>query len=113
MGTVIQEVKTSNIARESALGAGIPTTVPAHTFQWHISSNQAITTGMDLIRTGQAKIIVAGGSETMSDIPVRFKKKFRQKVLDARKYKSPIQFLNFFKGLGLKDFLPELHIAEF
>lgn len=115
MGTVIQEVKTSNIARESALGAGIPTTVPAHTVSMAcISSNQAITTGMDLIRTGQAKIIVAGGSETMSDIPVRFKKKFRQKVLDARKYKSPIQFLNFFKGLGLKDFLPELPaIAEF
>ena len=98
MGTVIQEVKTSNIARESALGAGIPTTVPAHTVSMAcISSNQAITTGMDLIRTGQAKIIVAGGSETMSDIPVRFKKKFRQKVLDARKYKSPIQFLNFLK----------------
>ena len=115
MGTVIQEVKTSNVARESALGAGIPNSVPAHTVSMAcISSNQAITTGMDLIRTGQAKIIVAGGTETMSDIPVRFKKKFRQKILDARKYKSPIQFLNFFKGLGLKDFLPELPaISEF
>merc|ERR1740130_1012345 len=30
-GTVIQEVRTSNIARESALGAGVPNTVPAHT----------------------------------------------------------------------------------
>jgi acetyl-CoA acyltransferase len=69
---------------------------------------------MDLIRTGQTKIVLASGTETMSDIPVRFKKKFRQKVLDARKYKSPIQFLNFFKGLRPKDFLPELPaIAEF
>ena len=115
MGTVIQEVKTSNVARESALGAGVPNTVSAHTVSMAcISSNQAITTGIDLIRTGQATTIIAGGTETMSDIPVRFKKKFRQKVLDARKYKSPIQFLNFFKGLGIKDFLPELPaIAEF
>ena len=30
-GTVIQEVKTSNIAREAAMAAGIPLSVPAHT----------------------------------------------------------------------------------
>lgn len=115
MGTVIQEVKTSNVARESALGAGIPNTVPAFTTTMAcISSNQAIASGIDLIRSGQAKIILASGTETMSDIPVRFKKKFRQKVLEARKYKSPLDFLKFFKGLGFKDFLPELPaIAEF
>lgn len=115
MGNVIQEVRTSNVARESALGAGIPNTVPAFTTAMAcISSNQAITSGVDLIRSGQAKVILAGGTETMSDIPVRFKKKFRQKVLAARKYKSPIEFLKFFKGLGVKDFFPELPaIAEF
>lgn len=115
LGNVIQEVRTSNIARESALGAGIPNTVPAFTTAMAcISSNQAITSGVDLIRSGQAKIILAGGTETMSDIPILFKKKFRQNVLAARKYKSPIEFLKFFKGLGFKDFLPELPaIAEF
>ncbi len=115
MGSVIQEVRTSNVARESALGAGIPNTVPAFTVAMAcISSNQAITSGMDLIQSGQAKIIVAGGTETMSDIPVRFKKKFRQNILAARKYKSPLEFVKFFKGLGIKDFLPELPaIAEF
>ena len=45
-GIVIQEVKTSNIAREAAMGAGIPDSVPAHTVTMAcISSNQAITTG--------------------------------------------------------------------
>lgn len=115
MGNVIQEVRTSNVARESALGAGIPNTVPAFTVaQACISSNQAIANGVDLIRSGQAKIILAGGTETMSDIPVRFQKKFRQKVLVARKYKSPLDFLKFLKGLRPKDLLPELPaIAEF
>ncbi|HKK47372.1 MAG TPA: hypothetical protein VJ964_17720, partial [Balneolaceae bacterium] len=31
MGNVIQDVNTSNVARESALGAGIPNSIPAHT----------------------------------------------------------------------------------
>ena len=115
MGNVIQEVRTSNVARESALGAGIPNSVPAFTIALAcISSNQAIASGVDLIRSGQAKIILAGGTETMSDIPVRFKKKFRQKVLAARKYKSPLDFLKFLNGLKPGDLLPELPaIAEF
>lgn len=115
MGTVIQEVNTSNVARESALGAGIPNSVPAHTVtQACISSNQAITSGVELIRSGQAKIILAGGTETMSDIPIRFRKKFRQKLLDARKYKSISDFLKFFKGLRPSDLLPDIpSISEF
>ena len=115
MGTVIQDVNTSNVARESALGAGIPNSVPAHTVtQACISSNQAISSAVDLIRTGQAKIVLAGGAETMSDIPIRFRKKFRQKLLDARKYKTLRDFLGFFKGLRPSDLLPEIpSISEF
>lgn len=49
-GTVIQEVKTSNIAREAALSAGFSNKTPAHTVTMAcISSNAAITTGMGLI----------------------------------------------------------------
>lgn len=45
-GTVIQEVKTSNVAREAALAAGFSEHTPAHTVTMAcISSNQAITTG--------------------------------------------------------------------
>lgn len=45
-GTVIQEVKTSNIGREAAIAAGFSDKTPAHTVTMAcISSNQAITTG--------------------------------------------------------------------
>lgn len=48
-GTVIQEVKTSNIAREAALAAGYSDKTPAHTVTLAcISSNVAISTGMEL-----------------------------------------------------------------
>lgn len=52
MGTVIQEVKTSNVAREAALGAGFSDKTPAHTVTMAcISSNQAIST-CELIISG-------------------------------------------------------------
>lgn len=45
LGTVIQEVKTSNIAREAALGAGFSDKTPAHTVTMAcISANVAMTT---------------------------------------------------------------------
>lgn len=47
IGTVIQEPKTANIAREVVLAAGLSDKIPAHTVtQACISSNQALTTGM-------------------------------------------------------------------
>ena len=43
-GTVIQEMRTSNIARECMLAAGFPDKIPSHTVVMAcISSNQAIT----------------------------------------------------------------------
>lgn len=48
-GSVIQEVKTSNIAREAALAAGYSDKTPAHTVTMAcISSNVAMTTGNDI-----------------------------------------------------------------
>lgn len=110
-GTVIQEPKTSNIAREAAMGAGIPISVPSSTVtQACISSNLAITTGVEKIMSGQADIVVAGGCETFSDVPIRFSKPVRQKLLGLPKVmkKGPIAILKHLKGLGLKDIAPEL-----
>ncbi len=115
MGTVIARLATSNVARESALAAGFPVEVPAFTVTLAcISANVAITTGADLIRTGQTEIVVAGGAESMSDIPICYRKPFRQKLMEAQKYKGLMDFLKFPKGITLKDLLPEIPaIAEF
>jgi acetyl-CoA acyltransferase len=60
-GTVIQEPRTSNIAREAGMGAGLPISVPSSTVtQACISSNQAITSGAEKILAGQADIVIAG-----------------------------------------------------
>jgi len=106
MGTVIQESRTSNVARESALSAGFPITVPAHTVTMAcISSNQAITSGVELIRSGQADIVVAAGTETMSDVPIRVTKPVRERLLKLSKAKGLTAYLKLLKGLKLKDLL--------
>jgi acetyl-CoA acyltransferase len=50
----------------------------------------------------------------MSDIPIRFRKKFRQKLLETQKYRKPTDWFKFFKGLRPSDLLPEIpSISEF
>lgn len=64
MGTVLQEVKTSNVAREAAMQAGLPLRVAAHTVtQACISANQALTTVMAQISSGMCSVGIAGGVE--------------------------------------------------
>jgi len=108
MGTVIQEAKNQNIARDAGLAAGIPNGVPSHTVtQACISSNQAICSGINLIQTGQADVVIAGGVETMSDVPIKFSKPLRERMLASRKIKSTSKMLGLLRGLKLKDLAPE------
>jgi acetyl-CoA acetyltransferase family protein len=115
MGCVVATLATTNVAREAALGAGLPVSIPAFTVTLAcVSANVAITTGADLIRTGQADVVIAGGTESMSDIPICYRKPLRQKLIESQKYKGLSDYLKFPEGLGLRDLLPEIPaIAEF
>lgn len=108
-GTVIQEVKTSNIGREAALAAGFSNKTPAHTVTMAcISSNQAITTGVGLIATGTYDIIVAGGAEFMSDVPIRHSRKMRSLMLKANKAKTLVQRLSLLASIRPSFLAPEV-----
>jgi acetyl-CoA acyltransferase len=107
-GNVIQEVKTSNIAREAAINAGLPYHIGAHTVsQACISANAAITTGAQQIMTGHADVVLAGGCETFSDVPIRLSRNMRQKLITmnkAMKKGGPLGAVrHMLKGFSLKD----------
>lgn len=72
MGCAFPEAEQGmNVARTAAIEAGIPVEVPAMTINRYCSSGlQTIALAADRIRTGGADIIVAGGLETMSMIPM-------------------------------------------
>ncbi len=114
-GTVIQEVKTSNVAREAALGAGFSDRIPAHTVTMAcISSNQAITTCLGYMNAGIYDVCIAGGVEFMSDVPIRHSRKMREWMLKANKAKSTMQILGLAGEIRPNFFSTELPaIAEF
>ncbi|XP_071953532.1 trifunctional enzyme subunit beta, mitochondrial-like [Antedon mediterranea] len=115
-GTVIQEVKTSNVAREAALGAGFSEKIPAHTVTMAcISSNQAITSVMGMIAMGQIDSGIAGGIDFMSDAPIRHSRQMRKFMITQQKAKSVSAKLALAsRQLSMAAFAPELPaVAEF
>ncbi|HEX7241564.1 MAG TPA: acetyl-CoA C-acyltransferase FadI, partial [Longimicrobiaceae bacterium] len=88
-GTVVQSVQEPNIAREVTLGAGIPPSVPAFTVgRACASSNQAITSGAEQIMAGQAEVVIAGGAESLTDVPILFSPEMRNAMVRASKARS-------------------------
>ena len=71
-GCAFQEAETgTNVTRNIALLAGIPVSVPAQTINRFCSSGlQSIAMGANAIMANQADVILAGGVETMSMIPM-------------------------------------------
>src|SRR5687768_4700727 len=70
MGNVVSANLGQAPARQAALGAGLPNTVPCTTINKVCSSGmKAIMFGAQSIALGQAEIIVAGGMESMSNVP--------------------------------------------
>ena len=68
LGHCRQSSDCSNTARYAALLAGIPETVPASTVMCACASGMlAVNCGFNAIRTGQDQVVLAGGTESMSN----------------------------------------------
>ena len=74
MGCVLQAGAGMNVARQAALKAGVPVDVPAETINRVCGSGlQAVIHAVEGVRCGNAHIIVAGGTESMSNAPYLLK----------------------------------------
>ncbi len=70
MGNVLQAGSGQNVARLAALMAGLPHATPAHTPNQVCGSGlKAISLGAQSIQMGDAELVVAGGTESMSNAP--------------------------------------------
>ncbi|NTW35668.1 MAG: acetyl-CoA C-acetyltransferase [Syntrophobacteraceae bacterium] len=70
LGDCVQCFDEANTARTAALMAGIPFQVPAFTVQRQCSSSmQALSSGVQQIRSGDSEIVLVGGVESMSSGP--------------------------------------------
>jgi acetyl-CoA C-acetyltransferase len=70
MGHVLQAGQGQITARQAAIGAGIPDGSPALTVnKVCLSGMSAIAIGDQMIRAGEAEVVVAGGMESMTNAP--------------------------------------------
>jgi acetyl-CoA acyltransferase len=88
-GTVVPNVLAPNIAREVSLIPHLPRRVDA----WSVSracasANQAITNGADQIALGHADVVIAGGSESLSTVPILHSRGFSDALVAASRAKS-------------------------
>ena len=113
-GNVIPSVKAPNIAREIVLGTGLPRKIPGYTVgKACASANQAIASAADMIFRGYADTVIAGGSESLSDIPILFSKNFSEALVAASKQKSVVGKLGAFTKIRPTDLAPDApQIAE-
>lgn len=73
IGNAVQPVNASNVARIVALKGGLPASIPAYTVQRNCASGmEAITTAANKLLAGEAKVIIAGSTESMSRVPLLY-----------------------------------------
>ena len=105
-GTVVHDTQAPNIAREVGL-AVLPKTVPAVTVSRACSSaNQAITDAAQMIEVGQAEVVVAGGAESLSHVPITVSDKLSKTLVIASRGKTLGQRLSLFSSVRPKDLIP-------
>ncbi|MBS3758327.1 MAG: acetyl-CoA C-acyltransferase [Desulfobacterales bacterium] len=69
-GCCLEPTDTLNVARVSALLAGIPESIPAVTInRVCISGMESVLSGMAMIQAGMSELVLAGGLEHMSGVP--------------------------------------------
>src|SRR5215218_5439070 len=86
---VVPSVLTPNVAREVSLLPQLPPSVPAYTINRACASAaQAINNAADQIRLGHADVVLAGGVESLSDLPILHSRRFSRVLVEAGKAKS-------------------------
>jgi acetyl-CoA C-acetyltransferase len=74
LGCVLQAGAGMNVARQAALKAGVPVEVPAETVNRVCGSGlQAVVHAVEAVKAGYVDLIVAGGTESMSNAPFLMK----------------------------------------
>lgn len=70
-GNVLQAGNGQNIARQIAINSGLSTSVPASTINEVCGSGmKAVILAKQLLQLGEAEVVIAGGTESMSNAPI-------------------------------------------
>ena len=112
-GNVGQPANAPNIARVIALKAGLPQDLIAYTVHRNCASGmESVTTGYNKMLAGNATVMVAGGTESMSNLPLHFSKKMTllfENLMKAKTLGQKVSAISTFRPADLK---PVISIVE-
>jgi acetyl-CoA acyltransferase len=106
-GNVSRPVRYHNLAREIGLATGVPRSVPAFTVSLACASAcQAVTSGVDLIERGYADVVLAGGSESLSNVPIQYSDRLARSLVAASQARTVPAKLQSLAGVRMADLAP-------
>jgi acetyl-CoA acyltransferase len=106
-GTVIPSVVAPNIAREVSLIPHLPKGVQAFSVSRACASaNQAITDGADQIALGHADVVIAGGAEALSNVPILHSRGFSDALVASSRAKSLPARMQAIARIRPRDLVP-------
>ena len=107
-GAVVPQTKNPNIARDIALFAGLPKSIPGYTLNRACASSlQAVQLAADAILAGRNRMVLAGGVEVLSDVPITFSDEARRFLTRLSRTKTIKDKLMMASEFNPKAFLPK------
>jgi acetyl-CoA acyltransferase len=106
-GTVVPNVIAPNIAREVSLLPMLPKGCQAFTVSRACASaNQAITDGADQIALGHLDVVIAGGAESLSNVPILHSRTMAEKLVAVSRAKSAGTRVKILASIRPRDLVP-------
>ncbi len=112
VGCVGQPANAANIARVISLLGGIPKDKKAYTVHRNCASGfEAVTSAFEKITADQDQVVIAGGAESMSNIPLLFSKDAQNIFMKLGRAKTLLQKLQVMAQFRPKHFSPIVGLA--
>jgi acetyl-CoA acyltransferase len=106
-GQVVASPLTPNLAREVSLLPQFPRDIPAATINRACASaNSAIAIGGDQIAAGRADVVIAGGAESLSDVPILHARRFADLLIGLSRARSLGERLGLLATFRPRDLVP-------
>ena len=106
-GAVVTHSKDFNLAREAVLSTTLSPLTPGITMQQACGTSLQAAFGIAAkIATGQVECGIAAGSDSASDAPIVFSRRFAQRLVKLARAKTPKKKLAAFKGFSPRELAP-------
>ena len=106
-GVVVAALHAPNLGREVVFRASLPMSIPGTSVNLACaSSNRAITSGAEAIMSGECDVVLAGGAESLSNVPIQYSKGASRRLMEFSKARTAGQRIAVLSKLRPRDLVP-------